>query len=138
MLLKSRVGESRKLNFVRESRAVLGERPPQVFFRVHRNHRQITFCLRKPEEEKLLGDPESYVKNEDKPSPITSDHVDGSRRIGQPEVTVKHNLHDEKLIWCWGPMEGYSNAHAAARDRGTRVRPFGTNSELMFPVSMSG
>jgi hypothetical protein len=75
------------------------------------------FYLRKPEEEKLLGDPESYVKNEDKPCPITSDHVDGSRRIGQLEVTVKHNRHDEKLICCWSPMQGYSNAQAAARDR---------------------
>jgi hypothetical protein len=91
MLLKSRVGESRKLNFVRESRAALGERPATGFLSSSSESPADYFCLRKPEEEKLLGDPESYVKNEDKPCPITSDHVDGSRRIGQLEVTVKHN-----------------------------------------------
>jgi hypothetical protein len=59
------------------------------------------FSLRGPDSEKLLGNNESYGNRESRPCPITTEHLDGSRRVGPLKVKVKHNRRDEKMIWCW-------------------------------------
>jgi hypothetical protein len=59
------------------------------------------FNLRAPDSEGLIADDESYGNSESRPCPITSQHIDGSRRIGPISVRVKHNYRDEQMIWCW-------------------------------------
>jgi hypothetical protein len=59
------------------------------------------FNLRAPDSEQLLGDDETYGDREQRPCPITTDHIDGSRRVGPMVVRLKHNRRDERLIWCW-------------------------------------
>ena len=34
-----------------------------------------------------------------RPCPLTSDHLDGSRRVSELILTVKHNRRDEMIIW---------------------------------------
>jgi hypothetical protein len=64
--------------------------------------RMITyFNLRAPTSEQLLADNESYGNRQNFPCSITTEHLDGSRRIGQLLASVKHNRHDERMIWCW-------------------------------------
>lgn len=63
------------------------------------------FNLSYPDSERLVGNNQTYSNRELFPCPITSEHTDGSRRIGPLSVEVKHNRRDELMIWCW--IEGY-------------------------------
>lgn len=59
------------------------------------------FNLQGPDSERLRGDSETEVEYETVHCPITTEHADGSRRISPLAVTLKHNLRDETMIWCW-------------------------------------
>ncbi|MGO9337815.1 MAG: hypothetical protein ACLPY1_09935 [Terracidiphilus sp.] len=59
------------------------------------------FNLHAPDSERLLADCNSYDNRESLPCPLTTEHLDGSRRIGPLSVEVSHNRFDEMMIWCW-------------------------------------
>lgn len=58
------------------------------------------FNLHRPESELLLGGNESYRNREYYQCPITTEHLDGSRRVGSLAVKLEHNHRDELMIWC--------------------------------------
>ena len=59
------------------------------------------FNLHRPHSELLLGDSEGEELYESSSCPITTEHVDGRRRVSPLSVTLKHSLRDEMMIWCW-------------------------------------
>lgn len=59
------------------------------------------FNLHWPKSERLMGENQSYANREDTECPITTEHIDGSRRVGPLSVRLAHNLRDETMIWCW-------------------------------------
>lgn len=59
------------------------------------------FNLHWPDSERLLADTETDEETEDKACPITTKHLDGSRRVSPLALTLKHNRRDETMIWCW-------------------------------------
>lgn len=59
------------------------------------------FNLHWPDSERLMGDSESEIKREHKACPLTSEHLDGSRRVSSLALKLKHNLRSETMIWCW-------------------------------------
>jgi hypothetical protein len=42
---------------------------------------------------------ESYAQRENLPCPITSDHLDGSRRVGELNLRMNHNDRKQWIIW---------------------------------------
>ena len=54
----------------------------------------------------MADDNESYRNRLTLPCPISKEHVDGSRRVGPLHMHVKHNDHEQMMIWGW--IEGYA------------------------------
>jgi len=58
------------------------------------------FNLRPPEPELLLAENESYGNRVYGHCSITTEHIEGSHRVGPLSAKVRHNRRDEMLIWC--------------------------------------
>jgi hypothetical protein len=63
------------------------------------------FNLHAPSSEGLLAHylEGSQVKNEVIPCRISSEHLDGRRRVSDLALEVKHDKRDEQIIWPWIP-----------------------------------
>jgi hypothetical protein len=60
------------------------------------------FYLSRTDSERLHGDSSiSYRNHEYFPCPITTKHLDGSRRIGPLFLQMEHNRREELIIWSY-------------------------------------
>jgi hypothetical protein len=83
------------------------------------------FNLTRPDSEHLLGE-EGQKQTESRPCPITREHSDGRRRLGDLFFQLNHNSQDEMIIWGMFGCVIHQDVLAAFKKEGFtgyRLRP---------------